>query len=474
MALTVTILSALAGVLLVSWKRAWLAVLLVLWFVRPVGDMGIGHYSAAIFFAAASLPFMMNSARPWMREKFVRFFAMVAAVEAVSALWADVPQSAVHEAIRVCVVGGAVVSVLVVVDARESALRSALAWAAPFVVLQCATVIYLNHHVSAKREYYGSRPAHFLLGDVAREAARGDATINAMGAAKTAGALFTNGNRASMVMGVCALVYLAFALYAKKRWPVLVAVICVIGVVETQSKSGIGLLIVSFGFALVVAGLANRMAGMGRLWGLFVAPFVALVAFATFPLWGAGISERVEVALEPRMALWSTAWQSVMDHPLTGWGWGGWWHHWPAVAAAVGSRPSYPPHNSLLYAGTKAGLPLILVQFAVAASLFFFALRHISRMSERRDRWVLALSGGAALWSFAHGMGDNTLFFGTMNSVLFVAIGMAMCHRVRSSGDRADPPKRPSLRPSVRRYEAVHRELVAHAARKDGVGADTT
>lgn len=468
--LAITVLTALVSLLLLGREKAWLAGLLILWFVMPAGVHGIGGFYPALIFAAVAIPRLWSSGRSWTKEAFFRWAMVVAAVYVVSVLWSS-GEGPLHEAVEVVLVAGMCVCVYAVGRKRDLDLGFGLMCAAPFVLIQAVSTIYLNHHFALKATYYTSHLAEVLLGTMIYRMEAGTAVINATSENKTAGLFFTNGNRASMVMGVCGLVYLAFAMYARKRWAHLVALLSFVAVVETQSKSGIALMVGIPALALIQVGLANRLAGASRLWGLFVGALGAVFVVGTYSRWVGLISDQVDSALLPRTTLWSTAWSGVMNHPLTGWGWNGWWDHWPDVAMSAGIRTTYPPHNFLLYAGTRAGLPLMIAQLLFGFALFLFATRGITRMESRRQRLVLAAVGAATVWSFAHGMADNTEFYGTFNSIPFIAVGLTLCAAVRRNAATAqDPPERPT-RHRTTKYDTVHQELVEAGERRHGAMA---
>lgn len=446
-ALLVTAVVTLVALVLLLRPNLWLRFSMMLWAASPVGIVAwlLSSVPIAYLNQAVGTPFSWRDGRFMARQPLVRWIIGVALLYLVGMLWAVDSRLALRTAISVVLLAAAIVCTYGICKSSVDALGHVFAWVAPVVLAQALSVFVMAARADFKTSYYGSSAARFLLGDSGQQAVDGNLVVNALYADKAAGIFFLNANRASMVMGVIAIGYLAYSIYARRRWPVLVAAIIFAAVFAAGSKTGDA---IAIGFPFVawtLARFSNRALGTGRLVALPAGALFALGAPVVAATAAAGFVAKSQVSLRPRLGLWSHAWHASVDTPLTGWAVGGWEDRWPHIAPSLGLSPTFPPHNFLLYAGTQGGVPMMVAQFACIASMFLFAIRGLTSLTDRRDRLTLIVASYIPIWIFVHGMGDNTLFYGVSSSIPAVALSMTLCQMVRNRADvRADPSARES------------------------------
>ncbi|WP_446664558.1 O-antigen ligase family protein [Flexivirga sp. B27] len=411
-------------------RRLWLWLLSVLWIVSPVGVAAAMKFSPYTWFQLTGVFCERRRSSVITKTVFFRAMLAVAGLYVLAAWWSPESVQSLKTAFGVLVIALAFVTVCELAGG-VSAIASMLGALSLPVLVQVASTVYFYFDGAAKADYYGSRIGKFFIGSVGQEAVYGDAQINGLSIGKSAGMFFTNGNRASMVMGVAGMVYLAAAIASRRRWPAVVALLCGVGVWASGSKTGIALLIVLPIFAILQASIANRSAGVNRLVVLPLSAILIAVGGASVWKFGQSYLAESDQSLSPRRALWETAFNGIKDNPLTGWGVGGWEIHWPQVAGSFGVRPTLPPHNFLLYAGTQGGLPMLVAQLVVTVGIAGFCMRGITRVVDRRQRMAIAFAAGAPLWALFHGQGDNTAFYGASNTVPLLAFAVVLCATIR-------------------------------------------
>jgi O-antigen ligase len=168
-----------------------------------------------------------------------------------------------------------------------------------------------------------------------------------------------------------------------------------------------------------------RLAGLLSLVGLGV-------VVASFGLGGRRISLEV-FGRDPRFGLWQIAVGLIQERPWLGWGLGSFKFLYPSRLI----DPDYPyiahPHNFGLMMATEAGLPTMLVFFAVIGAICYWGVS-----AYRASHWhlpektVLLACLLACLGSFTYALFDTTLFDMRINllnwTVLAVMTGVGLPH----------------------------------------------
>ncbi|GAA3930681.1 O-antigen ligase family protein [Microbacterium soli] len=291
---------------------------------------------------------------------------------------------------------------------------------APIAIVQAVSTIVFRFSPTLEETYLRSAVASFLLGDDARLLYT-TRPNNVTDPLKAGGILFVNGNRASMVMAVLALLYLSLWIRRRSFTLFVLFAVCIAGELTTSSKTAL-VLSISIPFVFLILPNAIRS---GRRQGTAVAGVLALSAtgvglwllYSKLPSFIAGTDE----AAQSRSAIFAGWITYFREHPIAGLGFGGWAERWARDAASYGSSPRYPPHNFLLLEWANTGLVGCFTVIALMLALVWGYLKLVRRAETSRDARVLSLQLGAIVWIFLHGMYDNTSFYGTSNTLIIFA-----------------------------------------------------
>ena len=307
----------------------------------------------------------------------------------------------------------------------------------PLVVVEALTVIAFRFNPSLERHYYLSSLSRFLLGSTGRDLYYTvDKANNVIDPERAGGILFVNCNRASMVMGVFLMIYVAVWLWSRRNrllWP---AGLLVIAIGLTGSKTGLALVIVLPIVAIVMARIAEqRDPGMKII--LVVASALSLAGGAQYVLGHAtGYVAKSQETLVPRFGLWNEAVRAIDSSKLLGLGFGGWDRRWELgqVHLAFSSRPA---HNWFLQAWLDGGVVYALLHVALVVAVVKLALRGITQGGTKTQLQIRTFSLAGFMWIVIHGMGDNTALYGDPLTVVPLAIIIAMLSVSTRSSDQA-------------------------------------
>jgi hypothetical protein len=175
----------------------------------------------------------------------------------------------------------------------------------------------------------------------------------------------------------------------------------------------------------------------------------------------AGLRDAMVEAFVGRTAIWGFGWQSFLDKPILGLGYGGWDAGFPAYATAHGLYRSFPPHNMLLGAWATTGIAGLVLTLAFFVLVFRVVARGLSGRIPIDQRFA-AFAGAALAWVFVQGMGENTDVFGDIHMIPVVAL--LLVHLIRptgptaeeSTGDDPQADRRDSAAPAVPPLRDVH------------------
>jgi O-antigen ligase len=118
-----------------------------------------------------------------------------------------------------------------------------------------------------------------------------------------------------------------------------------------------------------------------------------------------------------RQNIWSSTWQLIKDHPITGIGFGGFWIAITKYHQASGETTPQQAHNDYLELVAGGGI----VGVAIVMWLLFEFIRHARQGMRNRDRFMRAVSFGAVAGILAvsiHSIGDFGLHI-PINAAVF-------------------------------------------------------
>lgn len=290
----------------------------------------------------------------------------------------------------------------------------------PVAFVQALSTIIFRFDPGLENRYHTSPLITWLLGDEGRLLFT-TLRNNVVDPLKAGGLLFVNGNKASMVMAVWALMYLSVCIRRRSFLYLLMFSICIAGTIATSSKTALFLAFSLIPLFLILPFVVRvRASPLGFVVGLLSAIGTSLglatvVSFLSDELTG------VDESAEDRSRLWSGAWRYFQESPLLGLGVGGWADRWGSDPAAAG-RELLPPHNMLIMMWADSGLLAPLLVIAIYSVIAVRYIRAIARAASNREAVAVALELCAIAWIFAHGMYDNTNFYGDPHTAIFFAI----------------------------------------------------
>lgn len=316
----------------------------------------------------------------------------------------------------------------------------------PLLVVSVLSVFIFRFFPHIENTYLQSSLAQILIGPEAPQLFQGRPN-NVLLDERSAGLFFVNSNRASMVLGVHAMLFLALSRTA--RHPVgwkLLSGLLLLGVCATGSKTGLVLgVALTFGVLIVVADKGRR--------SLIVLFSTLLTASLALYMWSDSKS-KVDVSAYSdswgdRLPMWNAAVSFLAQSPLTGLGFGGWAAEWGKVFWLFGKPASFPPHNVLIANYSDSGLLGFVATVGIGAVVILHMWRAIqlpTTTSNDRDlRAVRAWSAAALVWAYVHSLGDNTSFYGVAMTVGAYACAMVL---VRQTPPPSDGQRSESVVPS--------------------------
>lgn len=366
-----------------------------------------------------------------------------ALVTAIALLWSS------QSGVGLATIATTVTLVLLILFARSAAqqprtdiLRVTAYAMAPMAVAQAIATIVFRVSPQLEDRYLRSALADFLLGDEARLLFT-TRPNNVTDPLKAGGMLFVNGNRASMVMAAIALVYLALWIRRRSLHLLLLFTVCMTASVMTGSKTAVVLAIIIPTFFLVLPTILRRDVGSGtRLFTLllvFVGLGIAAFLASRLPDYLVGADQSAQA----RGHLLDAASKYFLDHPFTGLGFGGWTERWADDAGNYGLGAELPPHNFLVLEWANAGLGAAVIIAVIVFTLVRSFVRVIRSSATQRDARSYSLLLGALVWVFAHGMFDNTSFYGTAHTLpLFAALVVLTFERPVDDEAAGEPAER--------------------------------
>ena len=292
----------------------------------------------------------------------------------------------------------------------------------PFAVIQPITTIAFRISTQLETTYLNSGPFGLLLGSPATESIH-DEWFNILEPFKSGGLFFHNANRASMVMAVIGLLYLAVWWNRNSFLPMALSLLNFTGMAFAGSKTSLVLAATLIPLALILPGMLRKRGSIvGKIegWG----SLLVLMTVAGFLAARAGeLIQGADQAVGQREALFAAAYSYFKESPVFGLGFGGWFEHWEQDAMRYGlDRPTLPPHNFLIAEWSSTGIIGALIVVFVFVRLAVDYLKLIARSASAQSSRALAAMLCALMWIALHGMFDATDFFGSDNTIPLFAV----------------------------------------------------
>jgi len=409
-ALVVAISVAFTASAPLAWRLLILAAsVLPQWLFVPVGAQ---HLWAVLVISRYRRPI-----RTAFRDRLFLLVVALAGFYTVSLLRGPDPTVGYRMTANLVVLAMVISVALAVADRqRGDLLAVSMGVLVPVVIAQSVSVWLFRLFPGLENGYLRSRVADLLMGG---RASRLFSTLpdNVTSSDKAGGLLFYNGNEASMVMAVWALLLIATARGGRARAYRLVALLAASGSLMTGSKTAITLMVIIPAGALLLPRLLSRRSLPTTLLVVLVAtPAVGwLVSYGLTS--AASFRTASETSATAREDLWDAAGRMFERSPLSGLGFGGWEVAWPAVAQGYDLPRYLPPHNFLIYSWASVGL---LGPVLMAAIIFVYMLRSLARVRSAvdvREGTRRSMELAAVAWITAHGMFDTSAFFGSAQTI---------------------------------------------------------
>lgn len=346
---------------------------------------------------------------------------LLAIVYGVSSLYSPNPSEALNAIIAVAFLYCAILFLHgLSVDGRDY-IALTLLGAAPVMLVQGISTVAFRLSSALETSYYTSSVSRLLLGGHVAGNYHKE-FFNVHDLAKAGGVLFTNGNRASMVMAVFALMYLSLWIRSKSYGSLFMAMLLGVATIATGSKTALVLSALVLPVLVMtphVVRIRHRPATAVFAWISIAVVAGLLVRIANL---AATLIPGLDDASSSRESLFSAAYRYFLENPIVGLGFGGWDEYWSVDAGAYDLRATLPPHNLLIVEWANAGIVAALIVVLIILKIASDHLKSIARARSVRDSYVLAAQFGAFVWIIAHGMYDNTWFYGTGNTIPVMAI----------------------------------------------------
>lgn len=319
---------------------------------------------------------------------------------------------------------------------KADVLRISAMAASPVLVVQSVTTVIFRVSPAIEEAYLRSPLAFILLRDDARLLYT-TRPNNVTDPLKAGGLLFVNGNRASLVMAVFALLYLSLWIKKHSALTFSLFTICMVGTLFTSSKTAIILSATVLPFFLLLPTLIRTDQRRGRaivpLFLILLLGAVLWIFYSRLPSFIVGVDE----SSESREAFYLGASKYFQEHPIIGLGFGGWAERWAQDASSFGSVPRHPPHNFLLLDWANAGLFAVLIVLLILSITLFGYIRLVAKAAEVSDARAFSIQLAAVAWIVLHGMFDNTSFYGTANTMpVFAALVAQLLWLTRPASTR--------------------------------------
>ncbi|PPG47329.1 O-antigen ligase family protein [Rathayibacter rathayi] len=401
-------------------EKALLLFLAVLLALSVLQLYTLGPFTAPVAWSLLFLPYLLIRLRGSHVDRVVVLVAFLLVATLFALTYSRTAAVGLRESVSVLSFLSPYLAVRQLGSSAWRIVGRALAWATPVFLVQVALTILFQIDPVQEAAYL-HWPGAVLYSDVYVRDIYTIAFNNVL--QEKSGGFFLNGNIASMYMATTAM--LAFAARRKggPRVLGLTAVAGLAGALFTLSKTAIVLAIVLPLAVAAVRGLKGR--SLGPVAWMIALPASAAAVYSVaefFPQ----LAEAGLLTLGARGDFLRLAASAFPEHWLLGLGYGGWEDLWHLRASQFTAHSEVrPPHNLLIGAWANGGLLIAVPVLLLLVTATWRTLRLVLRV-EKGQAWAAGGIAVAILWTFLHGMADNTTWFGDQHSLATLAIAVAL------------------------------------------------
>lgn len=313
-----------------------------------------------------------------------------------------------------------------------------------FTLVQAFAVIAFRIMPGVKIEYLNSSLARWFISPKVVGHLFTTEANNVVDPTKSGGILAVNANIGAVFLGMTAFVAAGLAMYLRKRWIVLVALIFFISIAFAGSKAALMIEVALTIIALHIISLRFRG------WRVRIRVTMLAVVLMAVSMWLlpkaltssqsyefkqlTAFASRSDATLSTREKIWDYGAQAFAEHPILGQGFGGWQDDFPRYARKVGLPPDYPPHNTIIYLWSQGTILAALLGLWYIYCVLKLAYR-LSLYGARSELGLNLAMAMAFLWLFIQGMGENIGLIGVGEPLLAGLLAIAYMNRRQNIGD---------------------------------------
>ena len=241
---------------------------------------------------------------------------------------------------------------------------------------------------------------------------------------------FINPNVGAGYFGICSLLFYGMGTYFRAGWIKTIGILHWLTIFLILSVAASSLAIIIPVFLCLIFLTANKWPSIIKnktltFFILFVTLLCSFLALYNKDF----LLNLITIKLDSRFILLTVAASLASKHIIQGLGFGGWEPAYEQYRQANPNPllgPELPPHNLLVQLWSQSGIIAAILGLCFIASLFFFCQRSYRTARTQETRLFVLCVGGAFMWVFLQGMGENWGIVGEMHiqPILAVAFGL--------------------------------------------------
>jgi O-antigen ligase len=350
------------------------------------------YFSLAFLFSIGLWPELIKHGKELLKWRVMQYYLLLIAIQIISLSWSPDPGKGARLIILAIPFAPIIAATIDVVGRRQDTIRILLAGVIAGAVVEAVLVISL--HLMPTWEHW------FISSSIARIFINPNSFSTGYMQVPNWSGFLINHNTAAGYLGITSLLAYAFALRYRQWWMMFVGLILALGVISAGSKAGLILLVIFYGAgALVLAWPILKWQGRSIVIALAALAFVFLTGNLDL------FSHYIGISWTARLERWNFGLISFPEHPLRGFGFGGWEIAIQEYAKQMEfDRPSPPPHNTIITLWAQSGLLAAVLGVLFIISVFTFLWR--SRLNKPWREFLLWATLAIA-WYFVHQQGEN-------------------------------------------------------------------
>jgi len=376
--------------------------------------------SLAFLLPILLLPEFIKNANIFLAKLPILAVLVLICCSIISLLWSGAKSAGIRDIayyIEFIVIANAV---YVLARTRESELYKITNVMLFFVCLQAVTIVLFRLNETLELSIVLSPISKYTMGNNTLTALLEGVRNNFYDPVKAGGILFINANAAACYVGISS--FMAWGIFKAYRTKIslLMAIFLWVTVFFTGSKAGV-LFSVLIPLFIVYLKLQKQTK-------IYVSVFCAIFALMLISIGVIlGMTERYDFlnqsaeTAETRYQIWGYAFDSFINSPLMGQGFGGWEENY-----SIFSNYYLPPHNTLIFLWSKSGLLAALMGLLFIVSCLRVAFKGI-RNQQANARELSYSFTMVIAWLFAHGFGENFGLIGEQHQMIILTIMLGVC-----------------------------------------------